>query len=83
MEIQLNDYHKKVNAQKMSSMAYWREHPLSLEECLEEKHIKGCKLFRGFAIRRNSKPLSKIPFTLHQKGINTYSLETCTGEGLS
>ena len=49
----------------------------------EEKHTKGCKLFRGFAIRRNSKPLSKIPFTLHQKGINTYSLETCTGEGLS
>ena len=27
MEIQLNDYHKKVNAQKMASMAYWREHP--------------------------------------------------------
>ena len=25
MEIQLNDYHKKVNAQKMASMAYWRE----------------------------------------------------------
>ena len=23
MEIQLNDYHKKVNAQKMASMAYW------------------------------------------------------------
>ena len=34
MEIQLNDYHKKVNAQKMASMAYWREHPLPLEECL-------------------------------------------------
>ena len=40
MEIQLNDYHKKVNAQKMASMAYWRENPLSLEECLEEKHTK-------------------------------------------
>lgn len=36
MEIQLNDYHKKVNAQKMASMAYWREHPLSLEECLAQ-----------------------------------------------
>ena len=24
MEIQLNDYHKKVNALKMASMAYWR-----------------------------------------------------------
>ena len=37
---------QKVNAQKMASMAYWREHPLSLEVCLEEKHTKGCKLFR-------------------------------------
>ena len=27
MEIQLNDYHKKVNAQMQKSMAYWREHP--------------------------------------------------------
>lgn len=74
MEIQLNDYHKKVNAQKMASMAYWREHPLSLEECLEEKHTKGCKLFRGFAIRRNSTPLSKTLFTLHRKCINTCNL---------
>ncbi len=24
MEIQLNDYHKKVNAQMQKSMAYWR-----------------------------------------------------------
>ena len=36
MEIQLNDYHKKVNAQMKKSMAYWREHPLSLEECLAQ-----------------------------------------------
>lgn len=36
MEIQLNDYHKKVNAQMQKSMAYWREHPLSLEECLTQ-----------------------------------------------
>ena len=36
MEIQLNDYHKKVNALKQKSMAYWREHPLSLEECLAQ-----------------------------------------------
>ena len=83
MEIQLNDYHKKVNAQKMASITYWREHPLSLEECLEEKHTKGCKLFCGFAIRRNSKPLSKILFTLHRKGINLCNLETCTGEVLT
>ena len=36
MEIQLNDYHKKVNAQMQKRMAYWREHPLSLEECLAQ-----------------------------------------------
>lgn len=40
MEIQLNDYHKKVNAQKKKSMAYWREHPLSLEECLACTSLK-------------------------------------------
>ena len=30
MEIQLNDYHKKVNAQKMASMAYCREHHFAI-----------------------------------------------------
>ena len=49
----------------------------------EEKHTKGCKWFCGFAIRRNSKPLSKILFTLHRKGINICNLETCTGEVLT
>ena len=34
----------------------------------------------GFAIRRNSKPLSKTLFTLHRKVINTCRLKTCTGE---
>jgi len=33
-----------------------------------------------FAIRRNSKPLSKVLFTLHRKDINICNLETCTGE---
>ena len=33
-----------------------------------------------FAIRRNSKPLSKALFTLHRKDINICKLETCTGE---
>ena len=47
MEIQLNDYHKKVNAQKMASMAYWREHPLSLEECLAQfKRLREQRLAR-------------------------------------
>ena len=36
MEIQLNDYHKKVNAQKMASMAYWREHP-SLQSAVKKR----------------------------------------------
>lgn len=47
MEIQLNDYHKKVNAMKMASMAYWREHPLSLEECLAQfKRLREQRLAR-------------------------------------
>ena len=36
MEIQLNDYHK-----------YWREHPLSLEECLAQfKRLREQRLAR-------------------------------------
>ncbi len=46
-EIQLNEYHKKVNAQKMASMAYWREHPLSQEECLAQfKRLREQRLAR-------------------------------------
>lgn len=45
MEIQLNDYHKKVNAQMQKSMAYWRE--LSLEECLAQfKRLREQRLAR-------------------------------------
>ena len=47
MEIQLNDYHKKVNAQMQKTMAYWREHPLSLEECLAQfKRLREQRLAR-------------------------------------
>ena len=47
MEIQLNDYHKKVNAQMQKSMAYWRERPLSLEECLAQfKRLREQRLAR-------------------------------------
>ena len=47
MEIQLNEYHKKVNAQEMASMAYWREHPLSLEQCLAQfKRLREQRLAR-------------------------------------
>ena len=58
MEIQLNDYHKKVNAQKMASMAYWREHPLSLEECLAQfKRLREQRLARqGGRIKMRSPP---------------------------
>ena len=51
MEIQLNDYHKKVNAQKKKSMDYWRKHQISQEECLaqfkrlrEQRLSRECKL---------------------------------------
>ena len=51
MEIQLNEYHKKVMAENMNVMNYWREHPLSLEECLaqfkrlrEQRLAMECKL---------------------------------------
>ena len=64
MEIQLNDYHKKVNAQMQKSMAYWREHPLSLEECLaqfkrlrEQRNV--CQAFLVFPQCPGSCQLSK------------------------
>ena len=34
MEIILNDYHKKVNAEMRQKVAYWKEHPLSRTESL-------------------------------------------------
>ena len=53
MEIQLNEYHKKVNAQKMASMAYWREHPLSLEQCLAQfKRLREQRLARESILSR-------------------------------
>ena len=56
MEIQLNDYHKKVNAQMQKSMAYWREHPLSLEECLAQfKRLREQRLARIFSLHNIKK----------------------------
>ena len=47
MEIQLNDYHKKVNAQMQKSMHNRREHPLSLEKCLAQfKRLREQRLAR-------------------------------------
>ena len=34
MEIVLNEYHKKVNAEMRAQVAYWKEHPLPREEAL-------------------------------------------------
>ena len=34
MDIKLNDYHKKVNAEKIAKVAYWKAHPLSRAESL-------------------------------------------------
>ena len=34
MDIKLNDYHKKVNAEKIAKVAYWKAHPLSRTESL-------------------------------------------------
>jgi hypothetical protein len=35
MEIKLNDYHKRVNAEMRASVAYWKAHPRSREESLK------------------------------------------------
>ena len=34
MEIILNDYHKKVNAEKKAKVEYWKTHPIPREEAL-------------------------------------------------
>ena len=34
MEIILNEYHKKVNAEMRKKVEYWKAHPLSREESL-------------------------------------------------
>ena len=44
MDIKLNDYHKKVNAEKIAKVAYWKAHPLSRTESLRR-----LKLFKSDA----------------------------------
>ncbi len=34
MEIILNDYHKKTNAEMKAKVEYWKAHPLSRKESL-------------------------------------------------
>ena len=39
MEITLNDYHKKVNAEMRVQVAYWKAHPQSREESLRRLRL--------------------------------------------
>ena len=50
----LNQYHRQAIAKKMKSIAYWRKHPMSREECLNQfKQLReqryGNPRFRGYA----------------------------------
>ena len=39
MEIKLNEYHKKVNAEMRAKVAYWQEHPQSRKESLRRLRL--------------------------------------------
>jgi len=39
MEIKLNDYHKKVNAEMKAKVEYWKSHPLSRSESLNKLRL--------------------------------------------
>ena len=39
MEIKLNDYHKKVNAEMRTKVEYWKTHPLSRNESLKRLRL--------------------------------------------
>jgi len=39
MEIKLNDYHKKVNAEMKAKVAYWKAHPLFRSESLNKLRL--------------------------------------------
>ena len=44
---QLNDYHRRVNQEKMLSVAFWQAHPLSHEACLSQfKRLREQRLAR-------------------------------------
>lgn len=38
----LNQYHRQAIAKKMKSIAYWRKHPMSREECLNQFNSSNC-----------------------------------------
>ena len=39
MDILLNDYHKKVNAEKIAKVEYWKAHPLLRSESLRRLRL--------------------------------------------
>ena len=48
----LNDYHRKVNQEKMQTMAYWRTLPLSREMCLNQfKRLREQRLAREYRLQ--------------------------------
>ena len=43
----LNKYHHKVTMEKMKSVTYWQQHPISHEECLSQfKRLREQRLAR-------------------------------------
>ena len=48
----INDYHQRVNQEKLKSVAYWKKHPLSHEECLNQFRHLGTEACKGVQIAR-------------------------------
>jgi hypothetical protein len=51
----LNEYHHMVTIEKMKSVAYWQQHPISHEKCLNQ-----FKRLREQRLARESNPQSKL-----------------------
>jgi hypothetical protein len=48
-EVKINEYHKAASERKMRSVAYWIEHPKSLEECLAQfKRLRAQRLAKEY-----------------------------------
>ena len=53
MEIILNDYHKKVNAEKRAQVEYWKAHPIPHEEALRRLKLLREQRLARLANRNN------------------------------
>ena len=51
----LNEYHHMVTIEKMKSVAYWQQHPISHDKCLNQ-----FKRLREQRLARESKSQSKL-----------------------